>query len=241
MKTFAQKNWPDEDKKAVAYQLNFVSMCYGYDSDLHKDYFKPCCEKIKSVFIHYKDFEFPKANIKKSYFQLDWYYFAVTEELKNAIIESGIDDKEEDIFRPIWTRKHDVPIAYSIEPKHILKPIYKENDYNIKTICSDCDVVWATVKADYFDGTIGRPIYISEDVLNDLHDFNYTYEYFGPGGYLLRDVIVSKKVYEIILKLYPRAEFRPVLIKEEPIETEEMKQKRLREQRLREWRQSLNN
>lgn len=218
MKTFAQKNWPIEDKDAVAYQLNFVSMCYGYGNELHKDYFKPCCEKSHVLCVHFKDFEYPKANMKKPYVQLDWYFYAVSEDLKNAIVESGIDDKEEDVFRPIWTRKHDKPIAYSIEPKHILKPIFKENNYRVKTICPDCDVVWATVKdedltTEAYNNEIGKPIYISQEVLSDLHDFNYTYEYFGPGGYLLRDVIVSKKIYDIIIKLYPRAEFRPVLIK----------------------------
>lgn len=242
MKTFAQKHWPQEDKKAVAYKLNFVSMAYGYGDRIHGDYFRPCCEKTKAVSVHYKDFEFPKSKtVLKPYIQLDWYFYAVSEELKNAIIDFGIDDNEEDIFRPVWTKKHDKPLCYSIEPKHILKPIAQENNYDTKVVCEDHDVVWAfRKKDDYTDYKgIGGPVYISEEVLEDFHDFNYTYEFFGPGGYLLRNVIVSKRVYDFIISLYPRAEFRPVLIKEEPIETEEMKQKRLRDQRLKKWRESL--
>lgn len=245
MKTFAQKNWPDEDKEAVAYQLNFVSMCYGYSHDGHENYFKECCEMCKTLSVHYKDFEFPKANMKKPYMQLDSYFYAVSEELKNAIIEFGIDDIEKDVFRPIWTREHDKPIGFSIEPKHILKPIFKENNYELETICPNCNVIQAFIRDDDLTGRkdyngMGRPLYISKDVLEDFHDFNYTCEFFGPGGYLLREVIVSKRIYDFIINLYPRAEFRPVLIKKELVETEEMKQKRLREQRLRKWRATLN-
>lgn len=218
MKTFAQKNWPIEDKKAVAYQLNFVSMCYDYGNETHNAYFKSCCENSDVLSVHFKDFECPRSNMKKPYMQLDWYFYAISEELKNAIISFGIDDREEDVFRPIWTRKHDMPIGFSIEPKHILKPIFKENNYDVKTVCSDCDVVWATVKEDLTVGSdyngLGAPIYISKAVLDDFHDFNSTYEYFGPGGYLIKDVIVSKRVYDFIISLYPRAEFRPVVIKE---------------------------
>lgn len=244
MMTFLQKNWLDIVEKSVAYSLNFVSMAYSYDSQKGSDFFIPCCENTKSRVVHYKDFEYPKSKATfKPYFQLSCFVYAISEELKNAILDFGIDD-EENIFRPIYSKKNREIVAFSIEPTHILKPIYKENDYNIKVICEKHDVVWATVKDENLNRKsnykLGEPIYISKEAYDDLHDFNYTYEFFGPGGYLVRKVIVSKRIYDFIISLYPRAEFRPVLIKEEPIETEEMKQKRLREQRLREWRQSLN-
>lgn len=217
-KTFVDRFWPDIGNSAVAYQLNFVYMCYGYGSERHSTYFKPCCEHNESISIHYRDFEYPKSSIKKPYVQLDWGYYAVGEALKNAIVKFGIDDAEEDVFRAIWTRKHDRPIAYSIEPKHVLKPIYRENDYCVVEICKEHDVYWAHISKKNENSEskyeLGDPIYVSREVLEDMHDFNYTYEYFGPGGYLLRDVIVSKRVYEFIISLYPRAEFRPVVIKE---------------------------
>ncbi len=242
MNTFLEKNWPDIADEAVAYSLNFVYMAYSYDS-VHEYYFKPCCSETKSLCKHYRDFEIPKSQIKKPYFQLDWFFYGISPQLKKEIVAFGIDDSE-NIFRPIYSKNEKDPVAFSIEPVHILKPIYKENDYNIKVICEQHDVVWATVKEEnrYRNSKykMGEPIYISKEVNDDLHDFNYTYEFFGPGGYLVRDVIVSKRIYDFIISLYPRAEFRPVLIKEESIETEEMKQKRLREQRLREWRMSLN-
>lgn len=241
MKTFLQKNWPDIENKAVAYSLNFIYMAYSYDS-VHENYFKPCCSETKSLSVHYKNFEISKSQIKKPYFQLDWFFYGVSPQLKNELVDFGIDDAE-NIFRPIYTKKEREIVAFSIEPVHILKPIYKENDYNIDVLCEKHNVVWATVndenlyrKSRY---KLGEPIYISKEVLDDFHDFNYTYEFFGPGGYLLRNVIVSKRIYDFIISLYPRAEFRPVLIKEESIETAEMKQKRLREQRLKVWRQSL--
>lgn len=216
-KTFSQKHWPEEDTQAVAYQLNFVSMAYMYDTDMHSDYFKTCCENSKSLCIHYRDFEYPKSKaILRPYHQLSFFYYAISEELKNAILEFGIDDKEEDVFRPVWTRKHDVPISYSIEPKHIMKPIAKENNYIIQTICEEHNIIRAqekgSVSAKKYDG-LGPPVFISEEAAKDLHDFNYTFEFFGPGGYLLRDVIVSKRVCDFILSLYPKAEFRPVVIK----------------------------
>lgn len=219
MKTYEQKNWPNEVGKAVAYSLDFVSMAYGYGNDIHEDYFKPCCEKTKSVSVHYKDFEFPKTKtILRPYLQLKWLYYAISPELKDDIIAFGIDDYETDVFRPVWTRKHDKPICYSIEPKHILKPIARENNYDTKVICENCDVVWTFPKQDditvhtEYNG-LGRPWYIGQDVLDKMHDFNVTYEYFGPGGYLCREVIVSKRVHDFIIAKYPRAEFRPVVLK----------------------------
>lgn len=216
MKTFSNKNWPKEDENAVAYALNFVSMAYGYDNDIHEDYFKSCCDKCKSVFIHYKDFEIPKASIKKPYFQLDWYFYGVSEDLKNRIIEYGIDDKENDVFRPIWTRKHDKPIGYSIEPKHILNDtIFKENNHDLIVKCSAHDILWSKTKDDDFEARKaynGLPVFVSENVLKDIHDFNYTKEFYGPGGYLVRSVIVSKRMADFIIQLYPHAEFRPVII-----------------------------
>ena len=242
MKTFVEKNWPYVADKSVAYSLNFVYMAYSYDS-VHSDYFKTCCTEAKSFSKHYKDFEIPKSQIKKPYFQLDWYFYGINPQLKRELVDFGFDDAE-DIFRPIYSKKDREIVAFSIEPTHVLKPIYKENDYNVKVICEKHDIVWASVKDENLFSRskydLGDPIYISKEALDDLHDFNYTYEYFGPGGYLVRKVIVSKRIYDFIISLYPRAEFRPVLIKEEPIETEEMKQKRLREQRLSEWRQSMN-
>lgn len=133
MKTFAQKNWPDVADKAVAYAPNFVYMIYTPDNEIHEDRFKPCCDSSKSLPVHSVDFVVPKAQIKKPYFQLDHFYFGVSSDLKDKIIKFRIDDRENDVFRPIWsTKQHDVPIAYSIEPQHVLKPIYKENNYNIK-------------------------------------------------------------------------------------------------------------
>lgn len=214
---FEQKHWPNEANEAVAYSLNFVSIAYGYGDDIHEDYFKPCCEKAKSVSVHFRDFEYPKSKtILKPYVQLDWGFYAINEELKNAILEFGIDD-EGDVFRPVWTRKHDKPLCFSIEPKHILKPIAKENNYATKIICKDCDVVWAYRKSDditavtEFNG-MGRPLYIGKEVIESMHDFNVTYEYFGPGGYLCREVIISKRVHDFIISKYPRAEFRPVVL-----------------------------
>lgn len=208
-------NWPNIIEKAVAYCPNFVSMAYGYDSDVHEDYFKPCCDKGKGVSVHYKDFEFPKSKvILKPYFQLDWYYYAVSPELKEQIIEYGIDDNTEDVFRPVWTRKHDKPICFSIEPKNTIEPIAQINHYKTKTICENCHITWATLNdSDYtVNNGIGKPLYITKEILNGLHDFNVTSEYFGPGGYLLRQVIVSKRIHDFILNKYPRAEFRPVLL-----------------------------
>lgn len=215
-KTFEEKNWPQEFDKAVAYTLNFVSMAYGYGSDVHEDYFKSCCEKNKSVSVHYKDFEFPKSKtILKPYLQLDWYFFAISPDLKKELVELGLDDDEEKIFRPVWTRKHDFPICYSIEPQHILKPIAKVNNFETEIICDKCNVVWAYHKENEVEAGIGKPLYITQESLSILHDFNVTYEFFGPGGYLIRKVIVSKKIHDFIINKYPRAEFRPVLLAED--------------------------
>ena len=87
-------------------------------------------------------------------------------------------------------------------------------------ICKDCDIIWAFRKSDdvtagaEYKG-MGRPVYITKEGLELMHDFNVTYEYFGPGGYLCREVIVSKRVHDFIIAKYPRAEFRPVVLRQE--------------------------
>lgn len=213
--SFEYANWQSDAEKAVAYCPAFVSMAYGYDSDMHEDYFMPCCDKTKAVSVHYRDFEFPKSKtILKPYLQLDWFFYAFSPELTGQIIEFGIDDKPEDVFRPVWTRKHDKPLCYSIEPQHIIEPIARINNYKTKLICADCNTVHATVREKDLSANNGmdKPLYITEYILADLHDFNVTSEFFGPGGYLLRQVIISKRIHDFIIEKYPRAEFKPVLL-----------------------------
>ncbi len=211
-KTFAQKHWPNEDKYAVAYLLYFLSVGNSYDDSIHDDFFKPCHKECHPVSVHYKDFTCPRSGIKKDYFQLDWGYFGISTMLKERITSFGIDDDPEQIFRPIWTKKHDEPIAWSIEPSHILPELLISDDYDYRTVCPVCGLTHAVKKDFVFKNGICNAVYITEKSFVSLHDFNYTKESYGPGGYLARDVIISKRIADHILSIFPRAELCPVLI-----------------------------
>lgn len=206
MKTYAEKHWGNCNE-AVAYNLNFVQMCYGYDSDASADFYSSKCPHVDELSIQIRDFETPKGGFPtKDYFQLGIGGYGVSEKLKRDMIEFGV---EEENFRPIYTRKHDIILGWQIKPVHILPPIYHYNG-GIEIIkCPICNIreydhieevaFWKSYNR------LGFPVYISEEVLRNMNAINGTYE--DP-----RDVIISLDLYKYILIKYPRIECRPVFL-----------------------------
>ena len=206
MRTFAEKNWGD-CSKAVAYELNFVQMCYGYTSVSAADYFQSICPHIDDLSVQYKDFEYPRSGYsKKDYYQLDSYDMAVYKKMKNDMIEFGVQAEE---FRPVYTRKHDVVLGWQIVPKHILPPIWQVNGEREIIECEICDyrIYECLDEIDFFEAYngFGYPVYITQNAYEQMRHINATFENKSR-------VIISLDLYNYLIKKYPRLECRPVFL-----------------------------
>ena len=207
MSSFAEKNW-GKLYHVVAYSLNFVQMCYGYDSDSSKDYYKSLCPHCEDYSIQFRDFEYPKGGFsKKDYYILDTCDYGVSDRLKEDLLEFGVPEMD---FRPIYTRNHDSILGWQITPHHILPSTYQVNGMEKKCCCPICDLYKYEYKDEfsplkYYDG-IGNPDFINDEALNCLNKYSIA---------LTEDkhsVYISSDLYEHLLKKYPRIECRPVIL-----------------------------
>lgn len=203
MKTYAEKMWGD-CSKAVAYQLNFVQLCYGYGTDCYDDYYD-LCPKCGYAITQNKDYEYPKGTFsKKDYYILDTYDYGVSKELAEYMFCFGVS---KDNFRPIFTRKHDVTLGYQITPVYTLKPIGEMNGEKRKLKCKSCN----RYEYEYPDNLVaynklGYPVYISDEVLKQIEKYQITRTYEQG------DVIISLELYNYLLNRCPRIECRPVFL-----------------------------
>ncbi len=206
MPTFAEKNFGD-CSKAVAYALNFVQMCYSYGSDCYDDYYD-CCQYCDSSIRQSRDYEYPKSTFsKKDYYILDTYDFGVSEKMKNEMMSFGISEEN---FRPIYTRKHDVPIGYQITPVNKLPCIDSTNAMELKSYCPHCQVGLHEVIDDRSIEAYGGlfpPYYISEEVFSKMTHINKI-----ETDVAACTVFISLELYNYLLEIYPRLECRPVFI-----------------------------
>ena len=205
MKTYAEKNWGD-CSKAVAYNLNFVQMCYSPGNAQRNEYYTIMCDVCERE-QQSKDFEYRKSDFsKKDYFILDYLCYGVSEELKDDMIAFGLNENN---FRPIYKRNSDVILGYQIVADNILPDM---TGINGKYKFSECDVcnhkcyelqdeLQAT---EAYDG-LGYPVYLTEEAYKEIQHINCLYEDHD-------DIIISCSLYDFLIKKYPRMECRPVFI-----------------------------
>ncbi len=180
-------------------------MCY-ISRDWSRFYDITCDECEHDV--QSKPFEYSKATFsKKDYYILDMLVYGVSEKLKNDMLSFGIS---EDVFRPIYTKKHDIILGYQIVPKNILPLTYKENGMYEFTKCKKC----GRIQYELYDeiafmkvyNDLGFPVYITQDALDTMEDIN------GLGERPENDIIISLDLYNYLIEKYPRLECRPVYI-----------------------------
>lgn len=202
MSTYAEKKWGD-CSKAVAYELNFVQMCYRNSS--WTDYYDVLCHKCNKA-RQSKDFVYPKGSFsKKDYYVLDYYCFGVSKKLKSDMLSFGVSEK---IFRPIHSSRGDIELGYQIVPLNILPPVFLQNGMR-EICCKYCGRKRYEIRDDLhslkaYEG-LGYPTYITREALNELQDVNGLYEDND-------DVIISTDLYNYLIKKYPRLECRPVFL-----------------------------
>lgn len=209
MKTFAEKNWHNCEN-AVAYSLNFVQMCYGYGSDSIDQYVRSSCKYCENDSIQFRDFEYPKGQFsKKDYFILDSSDYAVSDALKQYMIDYGVDKK---VFRPIYTRKHDIILGWQIAPRCILPDTFEINGFTKKIICNKCNYSRYTLLSRFsslrvYNG-LGYPDFINQEALNVLNKNKIAITSDKLSVY------ISLDLYNHLLEEYPRIECRPVFLGE---------------------------
>ncbi len=203
--TFAEKHWGD-CSKAVAYNLNFVQMCYLSGSKGCADFYTSTCKECEGYDIQIKDLEYPKSGFsKKDYFELQTGGYGVSEKLRNDMVSFGVNEEN---FRPIYTAKHDAVLGYQICPVNRLLSIYHYNSRQIVPVCDKCGAVIYEYSDDIcIDNVythIGYPLYLSENELIHLGHLSGTFENNDP--------IISLELYNYLLGKYPRIECRPVFL-----------------------------
>lgn len=207
MKTYAEKIWGDCGK-AVAYQLNFVTMCmingdYWTDSFASSTWHKAHFDK------QIKPYKYPKGAIPKNrdYFRMIGYHCAVSEKLKMDMVEFGASNND---FLPILNKNDNTEIiGFSLLPKNTLPPIANLNKMKKRILCKECGLISYEHSDNLFSLEVyngcGYPVYIDENILSKIQPINRLYE-------SETDIIISLDLYNKLIKKYPRFECRPVFL-----------------------------
>lgn len=191
--------------EAKAFSLSFTNFAYFYDDVGFDDFHSVICDECKKT-IQNKDYLFPRASCKKPTSILHTLEFGVSAELREELI-ARFDVTEED-FRPIRSKRGEI-VYYQITPQHVMLPIHKENGWLPKEPCPRC----GSVQYDFndFENEKGETFhYISQAALEDMHDFNVTYEKFR---FHMPMYIISRRVYDFLTEQYPRTHYFPLFLK----------------------------
>lgn len=200
-----KKYWKNLDE-AVAFEPNFNNMIHAYDDMCLYDFNEIPCNLCRTR-IQVKDLMVPKSNIKKDYGILSNFRFGVSDKIKNLLIEKF--DISEDDFRPVRTKANEI-VFYQIAPQHTMLPIANVNSWKALKPCKKCGSVEyeETLMQNEYDQVY---YYINKEALQEMHDINITYEKFGLGYPI---VVVSRRVFDFLVELYPRMTFSPFFLKE---------------------------
>lgn len=196
---FERKYSKEEILSAKAFRMEVESIFNGYCDDTK--YHTYSCEKCKFYDEQFKDYEIPPKEWKNRDLSFsDYYTFYVSPNLKKEIERIEATNVK---FRPAWSRKDKVtPIAYQIEVCKYLPPLSMYNSWEICKTCSNCSKL-------IYDPNYKNPIYMPNDILENLKDFNATSEVFTELS--SREYIVSRRIYELFKKYgVKKMNFEPV-------------------------------
>lgn len=199
-----EKRYPNIDK-AVAFRIAFVPMAYTYGDVGWDEIERYVCEHC-GLTEQYADYIAPKSTFKKEFAILDTYHYGISANIRRELIEN-FDVTEED-FRPCRNKIGDI-VFYQITPCHTMLPLKSVNRTRALKPCKKCGSIQYREKE--YKNKQGYPYsYITQEVLDDLHDLNVTYEKFEM---FLPAWVVSRRVYDFLIKRYPRMNFEPIFLK----------------------------
>lgn len=197
----------EEFEKAKAFVLCFPEYyCEEYE-DIENEYSE--CEsyhsKEKTNSLFYAQ---PKGYIKK---HENDYGFAgldgtgellLLPKLVEKLKESGVDKK---YFQPIISKSKKI-LGYTFITDNILpQKSYIDENYKFENQCEKCERINMTENENIF---YFIPKRITEEGIKNLKDVNKTYEFYDE----YREIIISKKVAQIIKENVPYAKFYPVIL-----------------------------
>ena len=203
MKTYAEKIWGD-CSKAVAYNLNFVQMCYSPGNVPRSEFYTIVCDACKME-TQSKDFEYRKSDFsKKDYFILDNCCYGVSEKLKEDMISFGLKESN---FRPIYTRKHDAVLGYQLVTDNVLPDVTEVNGKYMLSECAVChhkcyELYDELLSPEAYNG-LGYPVFLTQEAADRLQSINCLYEDRD-------EIIISLDLYNFLIEKYPHLECRPV-------------------------------
>lgn len=191
---------------AKAFQISFTNFIYTYDDIAMIEYEETTCEHCGKSY-QKKDLLVPKANCKKPCGILDSYDFGVSPELRDDLIR--LFDITEKDFRPIRTKKGEI-VYYQITPQHTMLPLKKENNWRARKPCPQCGSFYYS-DSNFLNENGEDYFYISQEALDDMHGLNITYENFSR--FYTPKVVISRRVYDYLVKRYPRTHYFPFFLK----------------------------
>ena len=197
----------EEFEKAKAFVLCFPEYyCEEYE-DIENEYSEceSCHSKEKTNSLFYAQ---PKGYIKK---HENDYGFAgldgtgellLLPKLVEKLKKSGVDKK---YFQPIISKSKKI-LGYTFITDNILpQKSYIDENYKFENQCEKCERINMTENENIF---YFIPKRITEEGIKNLKDVNKTYEFYDE----YREIIISKKVAQIIKENVPYAKFYPVIL-----------------------------
>lgn len=194
----------DNIDEAKAFELSFTNFAYFYDDVSTWDFHTEICDKCGKTY-QKDDYLAPRASCKKPTSILHSLEFGVSCELRDDLI-ARFDITEED-FRPVRNKRGEI-VYYQITPQHVMLPIHKENQWIPKESCPQCGAVQYE-HHDHKNRNRETYHYISQDALDDLHDFNVTYERFRWHRPIC---VISRRIYDYLTEMYPHTHYYPFFL-----------------------------
>lgn len=199
-----EKRYPNISE-AVAFRIAFAHMAYSYGDVGWDKIERYVCEHC-GLTEQYADFLAPKSTFKKEFAILDTYHYGVSANIRKELIENF--DVTEDDFRPCRNKTGDI-VFYQITPVHTMLPLTSVNRTRPLKPCKKCGSIQYREKE--YKNKNGYPYsFITQEVLNDLHDLNVTYEKYEMH---LPYWVVSRRVYDFLIERYPRMNFQPIFLR----------------------------
>ena len=182
----------EEFEKAKAFVLCFSEYyCEEYE-DIENEYSE--CESCHSIKKQENDYGFAGLDGTGELLLLP----KLVEKLK----ESGVDKK---YFQPIISKSKKI-LGYTFITDNILpQKSYIDENYKFENQCEKCGRINMTENENIF---YFIPKRITEEGINNLKDVNKTYEFYDE----YREIVINKKVAQIIKENVPYAKFYPVIL-----------------------------
>jgi hypothetical protein len=154
------------------------------------------------------DYRMPRASAKKPTAILHSLDFGVSPELRDELI-ARFDITEAD-FRPIRTKRGEI-VYYQITPQHVMLPLHEVNGWTIQHKCPECGGVRYDCDGKEH-GRFEEYYYITQEVLDEMHDLNVSYERYSRFDAPL--FIISRRVYDYLTEICPQSHYNPFFLKE---------------------------